>query len=45
MPSIKRQLSREATEKIRGWGFGKAGKPTSLYVKGKKGSIFKLKNI
>ena len=49
MPSIKRQLSREATEKIRGWGFGKAGKPTSLYVKGKKTkkgySTFKLKNI
>ena len=49
MPSIKRQLSREATEKIRGWGFGKAGKPASLYVKSKKTkqgySIFKLKNI
>ena len=36
MPSIKRQLSREAKERVKGWGFGELSKPKSLYIKGKK---------
>ena len=36
MPSIKRQLSREAKQKVKGWGFGELSKPKSLYIKGKK---------
>jgi len=36
MPSIKAQLSREATERVRGWGFGELSKPKSLFIKGKK---------
>ena len=37
MPSIKRQLSREAKERVKGWGFGELSKPKSLYIRGKKG--------
>ena len=36
MPSIKRQLSREAKERVKGWGFGELSKPKSLFIKGKK---------
>ena len=43
MPSIKRQLSREATEKIKGWGFGRPGKRTSTYIKDRKGRLHKVK--
>jgi len=46
MPSIKRQLSREAKERVKGWGFGELSKPKSLYIrgkKGKKGSLHKVK--
>ena len=43
MPSIKRQLSREATEKVKGWGFGRPGKRTSTYIKDKKGRLHKVK--
>ena len=43
MPSIKRQLSREATAKVKGWGFGRPGKRTSTYIKDKKGRLHKVK--
>ena len=43
MPSIKRQLSREATAKVKGWGFGRPGKRTFQYIKDKKGRLHKLK--
>ena len=36
MPSIKRQLSREAKELKKSWGFGELSKPKALYIKGKK---------
>jgi hypothetical protein len=35
MPSIKAQLSREATERVRGWGFGPLSKPKHVYIRGK----------
>ena len=35
MPSIKAQLSREATERVRGWGFGELSKPRTLLIRGK----------
>ena len=43
MPSIKRQLSREATAKVKGWGFGRPGKRTSTYIKDRKGRLHKVK--
>ena len=46
MPSIKRQLSSEAKDRVKGWGFGELSKPKSLYIKGKKGkkgSLHKVK--
>tara|TARA_R100001480_G_scaffold131706_1_gene129006 strand:- start:44 stop:499 length:456 start_codon:yes stop_codon:yes gene_type:complete len=43
MPSIKRQLSREATEKIKGWGFGRPGKRSFKFIKDKKGRLHKVK--
>ena len=35
MPSIKAQLSREATERVRGWGFGPLSKPKHVFIRGK----------
>ena len=35
MPSIKAQLSREATERVKSWGFGELSKPRTLLIKGK----------
>ena len=45
MPSIKAQLSREATERVRGWGFGTLSKPKHTYIRGKnkKGPLHKVK--
>ena len=43
MPSIKRQLSSEAKHRVKDWGFGSLSKPKHTYIKGKKGSLHKVK--